>query len=357
MRMEPSPSFLCPGCLSATPVGGPDRWDCPGCGRRFHGLRGIPDLRTAEDGYLSNAEDWDRARQLDRRFDELDSIGLLNTLLELDPSVDPAGRLAQVAHLLSAPDRTRAWLAALGDVPSTKPILDLGCGSGSFLVSAAEQGVAHLAGVDIALRWLLVARKRLDDAGLSHIPLVCGNAESLPWPASSVAAVVAGDVIEHVADQPQTLAEAYRVLEPGGALFLAVPNRYSLTPEPHVRVWGVGFLPRRWMTRYVRHVSGRDFRAVRTLGRGEWRRLLHESPFHTGSVAAPLLPEGDLRRFGRIKRAVAVLHNRVVAHPFGQAIAQRIGPMFHVVCRKPTPSPAILPHSRRTASPARAARP
>jgi hypothetical protein len=33
------------------------------------------------------------------------------------------------------------------------------------------------------------------------------------------------------------------VLRPGGLLFLATPNRYTLGLEPHVRLWGVGYLP------------------------------------------------------------------------------------------------------------------
>ena len=129
-----------------------------------------------------------------------------------------------------------------------------------------RRGVGESWGVDIALRWLLVARKRLDEEGLAHVRLVCGCAERLPFCDRGFAGVVAGDVIEHVGDQAATLAEAHRVLVPGGRLFLASPNRFSLAPEPHVQVWGVGYLPRRWMAPYVRWTRGIDFRAIRTLG-------------------------------------------------------------------------------------------
>ena len=64
--------------------------------------------------------------------------------------------------------------------------------------------------------------------------------------------VVGSDVIEHVHEQLEVMREAHRVLVSGGALFLATRNRWSLTPEPHVNLWGVGFLPKPWRALYVR---------------------------------------------------------------------------------------------------------
>ncbi len=60
-----------------------------------------------------------------------------------------------------------AW--SLGARPESGPLLDLGCGSGSFLASVGASG-RIVAGVDIALRWLIVARKRLDEEGLARHP-------------------------------------------------------------------------------------------------------------------------------------------------------------------------------------------
>jgi SAM-dependent methyltransferase len=202
------------------------------------------------------------------------------------------------------------------------------------------------------MRWLLVARKRLDEAGLARFRLVCGCAERLPIHDQSVGTMIAGDVIEHVRSQTEALAEAHRILVPGGRIFLASPNRYSLAPEPHVQVWGVGFLPRGWMTAYVRFWSGVDFRAIRTLGLREWRRLLRESPFRGGDLWAPGLPREDLVQFGPVKRTVARVYNRLLSVRPGQAMAKRFGPLFHVVCqraepRDPSTSPATPLRSRR----------
>jgi SAM-dependent methyltransferase len=342
--LSASLSPVCPIC-GAIPVGGPRTWACPGCGAGYRGLRGIIDLRTAEDGFLSNAEDWEYASRLDDDFDRLDFRGLLDRYFDLSPEIPATLRQRQIAHILTAPDRVRRWLDALGPAGESGPLLDLGCGSGSFL-SAVGPSRSDVAGVDIALRWLIVARKRLDEEGIGHIPLACGCAERLPFADRTFAGVVAGDVIEHVDDQGATLREGHRVLEAGGRLFLASPNRFSLAPEPHVGVWGVGFLPRGWMKGYVRWASGGDFRAIRTLGPGEWRRLIRSSPFEMARIEAPGLPGADLDHFGPIKRRAALAYNRLVATRPGQAVARSIGPLFHVVCEKPA-APGTIPATRR----------
>jgi SAM-dependent methyltransferase len=345
--------FVCPHCRGRL-RGGVESWACLGCGTGFRAMRGIPDLRTAEDLFMPNDDDWAYAQQLDADYNRLDFRGLLGRYFDLATEIPADLRRRQVAHILGAPDRARRWVDALGLPEGAGPILDLGCGSGSFLAAVGPRG-AKLCGVDIAMRWLVVARKRLDEAGLGHVPLACGCAERLPLRDRSMAGVVAGDVIEHVADQGATLAESHRVLAPGGRLFLASPNRFSLAPEPHVQVWGVGFLPRPWMAPYVRWRRGLDFRAIRTHGRRGWERLLRRSPFRSGTIRAPGLPPGDLAGFGRLKRLLARLYTRAVATRPGRWAALRVGPLFHVVCTRagadpPPATPATRPRSRRPAA-------
>ena len=166
-------------------------------------------------------------------------------------------------------------------------------------------------------------------------------AEALPFRDETFDAAVGGDVIEHVGDAQKTIAEAHRVLRPGGRLFLATPNRHSLGLEPHVGVWGVGFLPRKWMPTYVRVVSGGDFRAIKTRSFLDWTRILASSPFRGGAIDAPALPETDLARFGRFKRGLAVCYNRVVACAAGRRLARRFGPLFHLIADRPIDSPTL----------------
>lgn len=343
-------------------IPGETSWTCSGCSAAFEAIRGIPDLRTIDDLFMSTADDRAYARGLDEDYDRLDFRGLLERYYDLSPSIPRERRRREIAHILSAPGRARQWIEALGlGRADSGPILDLGCGPGGFLATAA--GLLRgrtLWGLDIAMRWLVLARKRLDEEGLAHVRLVCAGAEAMPFRDRSFAGVVAGDAIEHVADQSATLAEAHRVLQPGGRLVMATPNRYSLAPEPHVGVWGVGFLPRRLMGPYVRLASGLEFRAIRTLGYREWRDLLRSSPFQDAEVAAPPLPADNQAHEGRFKRLLARLYNRVAATRPGQWTARRFGPLFHVVCRRAEePDPAgtrassrpTLPRSMPSATP------
>ncbi|MGE3819302.1 MAG: class I SAM-dependent methyltransferase [Isosphaeraceae bacterium] len=341
--------WICPPCRGRL-VPGPSRWECRGCGRAFDDWRGIPDLRTRQDGYLDNDRDRAYAAVLLADFDRLDFPAFLARYFELSPELPDDLKRRQIEHLRTAPGRTRRWIAAMRE--ADPPWLDLGCGSGSFL-EVAGRTIPGMMGVDIALRWLLVARKRLDEAGLPELPLACACAEDLPIADAALGGVVAGDVIEHVSDQAATLAEAHRTLREGGRLFLASPNRFSLAPEPHVQVWGVGYLPRRWMAPYVRWRRNVDFRAIRTLGYAEWRRLLRQSPFRGGEVMVPPLPPDDLDGFGFLKRGIAKTHNGFVGARPGQWVGRRIGPLFHVHCQKSvarTPN-GTSPATRRRSTP------
>jgi SAM-dependent methyltransferase len=57
-----------------------------------------------------------------------------------------------------------------------------------------------------------------------------GNLASLPLPDASVDVVVNLQVIEHLWDQPQFVAECRRVLRPGGLLLMSTPNRITFSP-------------------------------------------------------------------------------------------------------------------------------
>lgn len=360
--MDGTDPIVCPRCQ------GPlrqrdDRWSCLACGSVYRGLRGVPDLRTGDDLYLANHADWEFALRLNEDYDRLDFRGLLERYFDLSPEIPADLRRRQIAHILTGPERFSEHLddcVTLRCLISWSRVLDLGCGTGSVLLSLASRPYdldgfeeeRPLYGVDIAMRWLLVARKRLDEAGHSHVRLVCGCAEAQPFRSQSFGGLIGGDVIEHVGDQLATLAEAHRILKPWGRLFLATPNRFSLAPEPHVQVWGVGFLPRRWMSAYVFWKRRVDFRAIRTLNYVEWKRLLRRSPFGGGAVSAPGLSESEVVEFAPFKRTLARLYNLAVAG-YGRWLALAFGPLYHIHCRRsgedvqaPMSSPAPHQYSR-----------
>ncbi|MBS9533983.1 class I SAM-dependent methyltransferase [Mycobacterium sp. M1] len=76
-----------------------------------------------------------------------------------------------------------------------------------------------------------------DDSAVAHVraryprvEVVQGNLADLPLPDASVDVVVNFQVIEHLWDQAQFIAECHRVLRPGGVLMISTPNRITFSP-------------------------------------------------------------------------------------------------------------------------------
>lgn len=120
--------------------------------------------------------------------------------------------------------------AALGRVlPATTSacLLDLGCGHGRFLRWLAPQA-ERLVGLDRSWRLVQVAARDLDEApAAAPCAVVWGSATDIPLACASVDAITCVRVLQHVPDQNQALAEACRVLKPGGAFILVQYNVVS----------------------------------------------------------------------------------------------------------------------------------
>lgn len=104
-------------------------------------------------------------------------------------------------------------------------ILDVGCGNGSYTERLAE-GFDAVAGVEVEPDRLAEFQARVSarpDA--DRFDLRLETAEALSDPDGSFDAVIAIETLEHVVDDAQAAAEAFRVLRPGGALYITVPNR------------------------------------------------------------------------------------------------------------------------------------
>ena len=71
-------------------------------------------------------------------------------------------------------------------------------------------------------------RSRSGCAGSQRFPIqCCGDAQRLPVRDESVEGVIVLEVLEHVDDPDRVLAEAFRVLKPGGVVCVAVPTSYT----------------------------------------------------------------------------------------------------------------------------------
>lgn len=110
----------------------------------------------------------------------------------------------------------------------TGDILDVGCGDkphqAVFINAKSYIGIDRLSGVDVVRSNNAERRRALD---------VAGNAEALPFCSECFDAVLATQIIEHLAHPGLFFAEASRLLKPGGSLIITFPLIGPLHEEPY----------------------------------------------------------------------------------------------------------------------------
>lgn len=160
----------------------------------------------AADYFRRNAAQWDRIRSL--HVDEAEVERQLLALL-------PRGEVVE--------------------------LLDIGTGTGRIMEIVAER-VERALGVDLSHDMLLVARSKLDRAGLRNCLVRHGDMYKLPLPGASFDAVTIHQVL-HFAEQPgEVIREAGRVLRPGGRLVMAdfAAHQQESLRDEHAHRW-LGF--------------------------------------------------------------------------------------------------------------------
>jgi arsenite methyltransferase len=107
---------------------------------------------------------------------------------------------------------------ALATLNPGEVVLDLGSGGGiDVLLSARRVGPAGKAyGLDMTDEMLSLARENQRKAGVENVEFLKGEIEHIPLPDNSVDVIISNCVINLSADKDQVLAEAFRVLKPGG---------------------------------------------------------------------------------------------------------------------------------------------
>jgi len=107
---------------------------------------------------------------------------------------------------------------ALTELKEGEVVLDLGSGGGiDVLLSAHRVGPTGKAyGLDMTDEMLALARANAEKAGATNVEFLKGDIEKIPLPDSSVDVIISNCVINLAADKSKVLAEAFRVLKPGG---------------------------------------------------------------------------------------------------------------------------------------------
>jgi ArsR family transcriptional regulator len=113
--------------------------------------------------------------------------------------------------------RSFSMQALLGLLPSGWTVADLGCGTG-VVVAALASHVARVIGVDASPEMLRAAADRV--GALTNVDLERGQLEALPLADESVDAAVMMLVLHHLSLPQAAIADATRILKPGGRLLV-----------------------------------------------------------------------------------------------------------------------------------------
>jgi arsenite methyltransferase len=144
----------------------------------------------------------------------------------LDEPGGPGSRFYTEECLSALPDEARGWVLGVGNpvawanLDSGETVIDLGCGAGvDTLLSAARTAPEGRAvGVDLLPEMVERARSFAARAGVENVAFHHAQMESLPLPDESVDVVISNGSINLSARKSRVLAEAHRVLRPGGRL-------------------------------------------------------------------------------------------------------------------------------------------
>jgi len=123
------------------------------------------------------------------------------------------------------------WVVRMmGDIRGKK-ILDQGCGDGGLSYCLARRG-ANVVGIDTEPLGIEFAKNNLQSMGLdSHCEFLAVPGYELSFKDGSFDCVANSEVIEHVEFPERMVAEAYRVLKPGGKLIMTTPHRLTEIPK------------------------------------------------------------------------------------------------------------------------------
>jgi malonyl-CoA O-methyltransferase len=158
----------------------------------------------------------------------------------------------------------RAMLGLMPDTLQGQAVLDVGCGSGRYMLHALRRGAVRVIGVDLSPQML--ARAGAELAALpsaADIDLVQGSLEALPVPDARANLTICGLVVGHLDNLKQALAELCRVTRPGGTLLCS-----DVHPIGHALGWLRDFRSgdRHYAVQHTQHLYSDWHAACATLG-------------------------------------------------------------------------------------------
>jgi hypothetical protein len=206
--------------------------------------------------------------------------------------VEPTQRNFLYAYLDQAPIALGLMRAVecahLARLPFERPILDLGCGDGTF-ARILFNGVTVDAGVDANADEVERARRNR-----CYAEVRASRIESLPFETGTFATAYSNCVLEHVKPIEAALREVSRVLKPGGCLYLTVPSPRCTT----YLLWRAVFarLGLRRLADWYANLTLKLFKAEHIMEADGWAAVLGRAGFRV-EHHEPYMP----RRAARIQ--------------------------------------------------------
>jgi SAM-dependent methyltransferase len=174
------------------------------------------------------------------------------------------------------------------------PVLDIGCGGGSFL-HALQKGGHTVIGLDSSPRAAQLAWSRY------QVPAACGTPPHLPFAPNSFSAVTMFHVLEHLADPLACLNALWDLPIPGGKVIVQVPN---------AACWQLLLLGERWngldVPRHLIHFRAEDLEELlEACGFHVRRRKFFSLRDNPAGLATSLCPQLEpvARRVRKIKES------------------------------------------------------
>jgi glycosyltransferase involved in cell wall biosynthesis/ubiquinone/menaquinone biosynthesis C-methylase UbiE len=230
-------------------------------------------------------------------------------------------------------------------------ILDLGAGLGCVSVEGTRRGACTIA-LEPGDGCREIVAERIKQEGTGHV--LAAAAENLPFPDGSFDGVISLQVLEHVRNPEAVLQEVYRVLKPGGFMYLTCEN-YIAFREPHYHVAWLPLLPKSLGAVYLR-LRGRSphflLSSITYTTLPRVRKILDNCGFISvvdrdirSRIERPLEIQTLWKRW-ILQRAVRIFSTKVVVNMAKSFESARklFNPVIYELCWKPAPK--LRPHIR-----------
>lgn len=146
---------------------------------------------------------------------------------------------------------------------SSLDIIEIGSGTGGLAIALARLGEHRITGIEPELSAIKASCLRAKKYINIKTCFIQGYGEKIPLPDKSFDLIYTQSVLEHVANIPTVIAEAYRILRPGGVIYIETPN-YFWPIEQHYKIFFPPLLPKPLARLYLK-LRGKNPEGIDTI--------------------------------------------------------------------------------------------